>query len=84
MSGYAPDYWCNVGGDYLGHYFCGYLGGRRGGARWRQRRMRDLHVSNRDLSRSCVPNSGLRSEKVFLKGAGHQRRLCLVQPQLQQ
>ena len=28
MSGCAPDYWANVGGDYLGRYVCGYLGGR--------------------------------------------------------
>ena len=31
-----------------------------------------------------MPNSGLSNENVFLKGAGHQRRLCAVEPQLQQ
>ena len=43
-----------------------------------------FHVSKMDPSGSCVPNSGLRKEKMFLKGAGHQRRLCSVEPQLQQ
>ena len=33
---------------------------------------------------SCVSNSGFRSKSVFLKGAGHHRRLCSVEPQLQQ
>ena len=31
MSGYVPDYWCNVGAYYLGRYVCGYLSGRAGG-----------------------------------------------------
>ena len=26
----VPDYWCNVGGDYLDRYVCSYLGGRGG------------------------------------------------------
>ena len=56
----------------------------RGEPCWRQRRMRIFHVSNTDQSGSCVPNSGLRSEKIFLKGAGYQRKLCSVEPQLQQ
>ena len=37
--------------------------------------MRSVHVSKMDPSGSCVPDSGLRSEEVFLKGAGHQRTL---------
>ena len=31
-----------------------------------------------------MPNSGLSNENVFLKVARHQRRLCAVEPQLQQ
>ena len=57
---------------------------QREGAFWRQRLIRIFHVSNTDPSGSRVPNSGLSNENVFLKGAGHQRRLCSVDPQLQQ
>ena len=35
-------------------------------------------------SASCVANSGLRREKPFLKGARHHRRLCPVEPHIQQ
>ena len=35
-----------------------------------------------DPSLSCVANSGLRRKKIFVKGAGHQRKLWSVEPQL--
>ena len=50
----------------------------------RQRRILIFRISNTDPSGSCVPNSGFKSEDVFLKGAGHHLRLCSVEPQLQQ
>ena len=43
-----------------------------------------FQISNFEPSASCVANSGLSREKVFVKGAGHQRRLCSDDPQLQQ
>ena len=46
--------------------------------------MLSFHDSNKDPSLSCVANSGLRREKTFAKGDGHQRKLCSVEPQLQQ
>ena len=54
-----------------------------GGVLCLHRLIRNFHVSKMDPAGSCVPNSGLRSEKVFLEGAGHQRRLCSVEPQFQ-
>ena len=41
--------------------------------RRRQRRIFLFHVSNIESSASCVANSGLRREKLFLKGARHRR-----------
>ena len=52
--------------------------------RRRQRRIFFFQVSNIEPSASCVANSGLRRAKTFIKGAGHHRRLCSVDPQLQQ
>ena len=43
-----------------------------------------FHISNIEPSASCVANSGLRREKLFLKGARHRRRLCPVEPHIQQ
>ena len=43
-----------------------------------------FHVSNVEPSTSCVANSGLRREKLFLRGAWHRRRLCPVEPHIQQ
>ena len=50
----------------------------------RQWRIFFFQVSNIEPSGSYVVNSGFSKEKTFLKGAGHQRRLWSVQPQLQQ
>ena len=35
-------------------------------------------------SELCVPNSGLRKKKLFSEGARHRRRLCPVEPHIQQ
>ena len=43
-----------------------------------------FHISNFEPSASCVATSGLSREKVFVKGAGHHRRLCSDDLQLQQ
>ena len=43
-----------------------------------------FHISTIESSASCVANSGLRREKLFLKGARHRRRLCPVGPHIQQ
>ena len=52
--------------------------------RRRQQRFFSFHVSNIEPSASCVANSGLRREKLFFKEAAHRRRLCLVEPHIQQ
>ena len=41
-----------------------------GKTRWRDWRMRSSYVPNTNPSGSCVPNSGLRRDKLFLKGQG--------------
>ena len=41
-------------------------------------------LSNTDPIGSCAPNFGLWSKNVSLMGSGDQRRLCSVEPQLQQ
>ena len=46
--------------------------------------MRSSYIPNTNPSESCIPKSGLRREKVFLKGARHRRRLCPVEPHIQQ
>ena len=46
--------------------------------------LRIFHVPNTNPSESRVPNTGLSNGNVFLKGAGQQRRLCSMDPQLQQ
>ena len=46
--------------------------------------MRSSYVPNTNLSGSCVPNSGFRREKLFLKWARHRRRLRPVEPHIQQ
>ena len=43
-----------------------------------------FHILNIELAASCVANSGLRREKLFLKGARLRRRLCPVEPHIQQ
>ena len=53
-----------------------------GKARLRDWRMRRPYVLYTNPSRSCVPKSGLRREKLFLKGARHRRRLCPVEPHM--
>ena len=55
-----------------------------GKTRWRDWRMRSSYVPNTNPSGSCVPNSGLRRDKRFLNGARHCRRLCPVEPHIQQ
>ena len=50
--------------------------------RQRQQRIFSFQVSNIEPSASCVANSRLRRAKTFIKGAGHRRRLCSVDPQL--
>ena len=52
--------------------------------RRRQRRIFYFHVSNIEPSASCVASSGLRRDKLFLKGARHRRRLCPVESHIQQ
>ena len=85
MLCFVPDYCCNASGSYLAGVFRLWLPWRpRKAFCCLQRLIRNVHVSKIDPSESCVPNSGLRSENVFLKGAGHQGRLCSVEPQLQQ
>ena len=55
-----------------------------GKARWCDWRMRSSYVPNMNPSGSCAPKSGLRREKLFLKGGRHRRRLCPVEPHKQQ
>ena len=45
---------------------------------------RSSYVPNTNPSGSCVPNSGLRKKKLFLRGARHRRRLCPVESHIQQ
>ena len=52
--------------------------------RRRRKRIFSFHISNIEPSASCVANSGLGREKLFLKGARHRRRLCPVEPHIQQ
>ena len=78
VSGCVPDYWCNVSDHYPSRYVCCYFGVRGG------RSGRIFRVLNTDPLGSCVPNSGFRSENVFLKGAGYHRRLYSVEQRLQQ
>ena len=46
--------------------------------------MRSSYVPNTNQSGLCVPSSGLRKKKLFLEGARHRRRLCPVEPHIQQ
>lgn len=48
------------------------------------RRIFSFYVSNIQPPGLCLTISSLGGEKAFRKGARHQRRLCSVEPQLQQ
>ena len=85
MPGGVLNYECNGGAHYYqSRYVYCYLGGR-GGVHFDANGACKFPFIQTHIHRgSHVPNSGLSNENVFLKGAGHEQRLCSVDPQLQQ